>query len=234
MYSSWMAFRSVLKAATLHACFYNSSISNSDAETMWQSERYHSEWWRYTPSSPEPAATISFTELYCQLSSFFSNPAITWFWLFRFTLTALSAVFWHCTPQHVFKSKAHTDSWWLVGELIAAKEPDIPARSWYRAKTELKRDWILELHSPSGQKHNCKWMLMLLYSCWMCKIQLLANKFSISSYKVMIYHVYMLFSQLVSAALKWPKTNSLRYCTLDLHWEKSSDSEKVLFNVWNK
>lgn len=36
-------------------------------------------------------------------------------------------------------------------------------------KTELQKDLILGLHLSVGQKHESKWMLMLLYFCWLCK-----------------------------------------------------------------
>lgn len=47
-------------------------------------------------------------------------------------------------------------------------------------ETKLKGEWILFLSWSVGQKHNSKWMQMLLHSCWMCKWWL-ANTLAIST-----------------------------------------------------
>ncbi len=52
---------------------------------------------------------------------------------------------------------------------IAAKETDIFLRSLLTPpKKRAKWEWILDLHSSGGQKHESKWLLILLPNCWMC------------------------------------------------------------------
>ncbi len=56
---------------------------------------------------------------------------------------------------------------WQVSNLLvntvdhlAAKEADSSLRSWWRPKTEVKGEWMLDSHLSGGQKHDYKWLSM--------------------------------------------------------------------------
>ncbi len=87
------------------------------------------------------------------------------------SLRSHSVVFCHGRQLPSTEQQTDTISDYLVNtvEHLATKEPDISLRSWWRPKTELKGEKILNLHSSSGPKLNSKWRLMLLRTCWMCK-----------------------------------------------------------------
>ncbi len=50
-------------------------------------------------------------------------------------------------------------------EHLAPKETDISLRSWWRPKSELKRELILDLHSSGRQTHDSKFIIVSLCVC---------------------------------------------------------------------
>ncbi len=105
--------------------------------------------------------------------------------VFQLLVLVLRPTFTVLVQSAVFSKKAVGSVLYLhymlvnTVEHLAAKEPDISLWSWWGPKTELRGEWILNLHSPGG--HDCKWKIILLCIFWKCK-KATANMFDISSW----------------------------------------------------
>lgn len=72
--------------------------------------------------------------------------------------------------RHSVRSKNPLHTTWSAGNSRQIQWET----SWWNSgacsgKTELKGQWLLELHSSDGQKYNSKWMVKLRCACWMSK-----------------------------------------------------------------